>query len=139
MQIIERHLNNFLQKKLTPLLLIVVPLGQTFSSYICIKFRSSIPLPVFLMFPMMLFDALGNNIVLFTFASWIYSRSHEAIVFSIKQTRKYKKKSVLKKSIRACAPLKIRFGSNYMDRCTALVIQNNILNNTMSLLLIKNK
>jgi hypothetical protein len=137
MQILERILNNFLVYKITPLILVVGPYSQIFGIYTCIKFNSKFPFYVFMMFALICINAIVCNIVLFTFASWIQVQSQEAIVLWEKQCCKYKRRSLLKKMIKTFVPLKIKFGSNFMDRGTALVIQNYVFNQTMSLLLIK--
>jgi hypothetical protein len=136
--ILERIFNNFLKNKLTPMLLGGVPLGQVFCIYTCIKFHGKIPLPAFLMFLILGLDTVINNTLLFTLASRIHNESQDAIALWEKNSYKYSRKSGLKKIIRGFTPLKIRFGSNFIDRSTALVIQNEVLELTMSLLLIKN-
>jgi hypothetical protein len=135
-QIIERYFNNFLQNGLAPAMVIIVPCIQITGQYVCIKLHSQIPMPGFLLFPLILFDAGLHNIVVFSMASSIHNASTETLA-TWKRIHGGKKKSWERKQIKACSAMKVKFGSNYMDRSTALVIQNFCMTTTMSLLLIK--
>jgi hypothetical protein len=48
-QILESMLNNFLKQRITPSVLCGVPLVQTFTFYLCIKFHEVFPPLVFLL------------------------------------------------------------------------------------------
>jgi hypothetical protein len=138
-QILESMLNNFLKQRITPLVLCGVPLMQMFTFYLCIKFHEVFPPLVFLLFPIVFVDSLVINVVVFTLASWVFTKSQKAINLLQKNAAKSGRKSLIKKQIRSYSAMKIKFGSNFVDRFTPFLIQSNVLSQTASLLLIKIK
>lgn len=46
-------------------------------------------------------------------------------------------KKLIRRQVKGCSMLKVKFGSNFIDRGTPLVIQNFCINQTVSLTLIK--
>jgi hypothetical protein len=118
-------------------MLIIAPWAQIFSQYVCLKLHSQIPIHLFILFLLLCLNCWVHNIFVFTLSSWIHNESHDVLHLWKNYSGKRNRKSGIKKQIKACTVLKIRFGSNYIDRCTALVIQNNVLNMTISLLLLK--
>jgi hypothetical protein len=137
--VLENILNNFLRKRVTPLLISICPFVQMFSQYLCIKFHGRVPPLVFLIFPVVFIDAFAVNVFSLTLASWVFSNSQTVISILKENAKKPGRKSEVRKQIKSYSPLKIKFGcGNFVDRCTPFVIQSMILSQTASLLLIKN-
>lgn len=101
-----------------------------------ITMHREIPMPVFLIFPVILVDASVNNILVFTLASWVFNSSVKYLKGVEKMTLQFRSQSLIRKQLKSCGTLKIKFGSNFIDNGTPLVIQNFCLNQTMSIILI---
>lgn len=136
MQIVEKVLNDYMRYRIVPAVITVIPGLQIVPQYVCIKLHDVIPMPGFLLFPTYFLDCTLVNILVFTMASWVNSAS-EGIIRKWRQRAGMKRKSVLRKQMLACCPLKIRFGINNIDRGTPLNIQNFCMDQTVQLLLIR--
>lgn len=136
LQLLEETFNAFLMRRVVPALMICSPGIQVIAQYVCIN--HNISMPGFLIFPLMGLDASIANILIYTLASKVWSGSEK-----IRQSLRdnvipfQKSKSLRKRQIASLSLLKIKFGSNYIDRGTSLNIQNFCFNQTMSLTLIK--
>ncbi|OXA47836.1 hypothetical protein Fcan01_17249 [Folsomia candida] len=97
--------------------------------------RVEYPFPT--IFPVIQLEATLNNIVIFTLASWVFNSSIKSLKKLDGTTLQFVRRSVIRKKLKACGTLKIKFGSNFIDSGTPLVIQNFCLNQTMSLILMK--
>lgn len=135
-QILEKHMNDITNVYILPALIIGVPLLQIVSQYVSITMHDDIPMPGFVLFPIMSVEAIITNVVVFTPASWVNGRSTRILARYARKITHCVRKSVVVKERKACTMLKIKFGSNYVDQSTPLVIQNFCLNQTMSLILI---
>lgn len=136
-QVLEKMFNVFLKDQIVPGMVSCLPGIQIFSQYVCIKLHSEIPMPGLLVFPMVLLDAVLNNILMFTLASSVNTLSGKILSSWRKALELFKRRTPIKKQLKACTLMKIQFGSNYIDNGTPLVIQNFCLSQTLSLLLIK--
>ncbi len=132
MQILEIHLNNYASVRIVPVFMFGVPLVEILSLFAIIKFHSQLPLPGFLILTEGFFTALTSTMVFETVASLLNTRSIEML--SVWRRLGFKNK-VQRKKIRSQRPLKIRYGSNYIDQGTSLVSQDFCINQTVSLLL----
>lgn len=94
-------------------------------------------MPGFLVFPMILFDAVIVNMLTITLASNVHKESVKLLRVMAKNAIGQGQYAVTKRQLRACTLLKIKFGSNFIDRGTPLVIQTFCLNQTVSLGLIR--
>lgn len=130
-------MNSYVTQRIVPALIIGGPILQIVAQYVCIKIRDEIEMPGFLVFPLLLLDATLLNVLVFTCASWVYNVSVQVMRTQERNLLTDKKNSVLRRSAKACAVLKIKFGSNFIDNGRPLVIQNFCLNQTASLILIK--
>lgn len=130
-------MNAYLMEKIVPCMVCGVPLLQIVVQCVCITMHSEIPMPVFLIFPIILVDAMTTNILIFTLASWVFNSSTKSLKKLDLTTLQYARRSVVRKQLKSCGTLKIKFGSNFIDKGTPLVIQNFCLDQTMSLILIK--
>ncbi|OXA47974.1 hypothetical protein Fcan01_17295 [Folsomia candida] len=107
-QILEKYMNGFLMARVAPMMVMSIPAIQ-----------------------------IACGLLVYTFASWVSSTSTKVLQTHAGVTVQFGgKRSVLAREIRACGALKIKFGSNFIDNGTPLVIQNFCLNQTVNLLLI---
>ncbi|OXA49376.1 hypothetical protein Fcan01_15930 [Folsomia candida] len=136
-QLVEKIMNAFSMEQVVPSIVCGIPLLQIVLQYVIITMHGEIAMPVFLMFPATLFNAVVNNMLIFTLASWVYNSSVKVLRKLDMTILQYTRKSVIRKQWKSCGRLKIKFGSNFIDGGTPLVIQNFCLNQTMSLILIK--
>lgn len=138
-QLLETSFNEFLMVRTVPAMVAFIPTLQIVSQYVCIKMRGEIEMPGFLLFPLILVDSVGVNLLVFTLASWVnnistkFLHTLDAKIAGRRGTRKW----MLRKEKIACGVLKIKFGSNFIDSGTPLVIQNFCLTQTMSLILLR--
>lgn len=78
-QILEKYLNASLMTRVVPSIIFCIPGIQIVEQYVCIKFRTALPLMGFLVFPLMATNAITNNILALTMASWVHSASQNAL------------------------------------------------------------
>lgn len=136
-QVLEKSFNDFLMIRIVPALLIFSPGLQLIVQYVCINHHRDIPMPGFLVFPLIGGDAGINNILVFTLASGINIASERAIQGMRNKVIGLEQGKLLRRRLRGCSVLKVKFGSNFIDRGTPLVIQNFCINQTVALTLIK--
>jgi hypothetical protein len=112
-----------------------MPAIQLFAAYVCIKLHETMSLPAVVFFILIYMDA---NILL-TAATTPASRIHIKSNNLLKKWMSRKdvmKCAILRKTLKACPPLKIRFGSNWVDQSTPLVFQDTSARQTVSFVLI---
>ncbi|OXA47716.1 hypothetical protein Fcan01_17514 [Folsomia candida] len=136
-QVLEKHLNEWLKPVLVPSLITLAPSLQILSQYVCIQMHNDIPMPGFLVVPLIVQNTIIVNILVFTLASYVFSSSARVMQNIKRRIRKEPRRSTIKKDLKACSIMKIKFGTNFVDRGTPLVIQDFCLSQTMQLLLIK--
>lgn len=130
-------MNAFLKDRLLPGIMICSPLMQTAGMYVSINLHGEISMPGFLLFPIIAIDTGITNILVFTMASAVHNVSHRALTSLRRNSMKLPGMKLSKRQMMAFSNLKIKFGSNFIDRGTPLVMQNFCINQTMSLTLIK--
>ncbi|XP_035715556.1 uncharacterized protein LOC118438863 [Folsomia candida] len=136
-QILEKYMNGCTMVRIVPSMVLCTPNLQIISQFVSIKLHSKIAMPGFLIFPLIMVDAVIVNVFVYTLASWVNSTSTKLLQTQVRRTVQFGgKKSQLAREIRACGVLKIKFGSNFIDNGTPLVIQNFCFNQTLNLLLI---
>ncbi|OXA42127.1 hypothetical protein Fcan01_23150 [Folsomia candida] len=119
-----------------------VPTIEIITLFVVINFYQEIPLPGFLAFPVHGMNTTMCNIVAFTLASLVHNVSERTLIalknriVTINLSRG-RKGSIINRKLKVYSVLKVKFGSNYIDRGTPLVIQNFCINQTMSLTLVK--
>ncbi|OXA38752.1 hypothetical protein Fcan01_26387 [Folsomia candida] len=138
-QILEKSFNDFLMVMIVPAMMICSPGIQLIVQYVCINHHKDIAMPGFLVFPTLGLDAGINNVLVFTLASHINIGSEKALQGMKEKVMGLEKRKLMKRQIRACSVLKVKFGSNFIDRGTPLVIQNFCVNQTVALTLIKSR
>ncbi|OXA64379.1 hypothetical protein Fcan01_00593 [Folsomia candida] len=138
-QILEKSFNAFLMPRIVPATMFCVPAIEILAFYVCISFHADISMPAFLIFPVMAVCAGMNNILVITLASRVNVASQKMKIAVQKRTVGRCRRALAKRQIRACNVLKIKFGSNFIDEGTPLVMQNFCINQTMSLALVKRR
>lgn len=139
-QLLEKILNDALHDKLAPAIIGIGPLIQVFTQFVCVKLYSKIPLPGFLVFPIILINSLISNLVIQTLAAKVNSISAELLLLLKSELSCFPTKSKTRKQnwkeLTACKPTRIQFGQNFVDMGTPLVIENFCINQTVSILLL---
>lgn len=113
--------------RILPALMIIVPSMQVIVQYVCVVHHDDIAMPGFLVFPLMGVDAIASNLLIYTFASFVHNDS-EKLVKSLERkffqgSTKWSR-SFVKRMIKSLTVLKIKFGANFIDRGTPLIVQN---------------
>ncbi|OXA49809.1 hypothetical protein Fcan01_16002 [Folsomia candida] len=138
--VLEKSINAVLMERILPCFILCVPVVEIVSIFVCISFHDDIAMPGFVMFPILGLDAILATTICLTLASKVHNvskmlarrlRSAEIMVRNRDMT--------MSREIKALSPLKIKFGSNFVDRRTPLVIQNFCVTKTMTLSIIRAK
>ncbi|XP_035711826.1 uncharacterized protein LOC118437130 [Folsomia candida] len=135
-RLIEKILNHSMKGQLIPAMIGVVPQVQVFTQFVCIKLYSKIPLPGFIIFPLLLIDAAITNLVIETIAAKVNTNSVKMLSELNNELKSFSAKSKYRKELRACTATRIQFGQNFVDKGTPLVIENFCINQTVSVLLL---
>lgn len=135
LQVLEKYMNAFLERRIVPVTMLTIPLNQIIGQYVSICLHDTIPMPFFLMFPLIAVDTGVCNVLVFTLASWVHSGSLD-VLRKLRRLTCGRRNSVFAKNLKSCSLLKIKFGSNFIDRGTALVIQDFCMNQTANLVMI---
>ncbi|OXA64115.1 hypothetical protein Fcan01_00282 [Folsomia candida] len=132
----DSNLGKILQ--ILPSIMLCIPGIQIITLYVTLNHHSDIAMPGFLVFPLIAVNCGMNNVLAFTLASFVNSASEKVMESLAKKASGLSgKKSLIKRQIRGCSVLKVKFGSNFIDRGTPLVVQTFCINETVSLTLIK--
>ncbi|OXA48093.1 hypothetical protein Fcan01_17346 [Folsomia candida] len=141
-QILEKSFNSYPMNKVVPVMVFGVPGVEIITLFVSINFYHEIALPGFLVFPLIGLDTTLHNICVFSLASLVHNVSVKVLDALRQKTVPMilhggRNRSIITRQLRACSVLKVKFGSNYIDRGTPLVIQNFCITQTMSLTLVK--
>ncbi|OXA42961.1 hypothetical protein Fcan01_22300 [Folsomia candida] len=134
--ILEKSFNAFLSEKLIIMVLFGNPVIQIFALFGCISFRQEFPMPGFLVFPLFLVASGMSSIIIITLASRINGFSRDVLT-SLERATFNQGTKVKRRELIACNVLKIKFGPNFIDNATPLVLQNFCINQALSLILLK--
>lgn len=137
--LIEKILNHSMKGQLVPAMIGVVPQIQVFTQFVCIKLYSKIPLPGFIIFPLLLIDSAINNLVIETMAAKVNTNSVKLLSALNCELKSLPRRSKCRKALKACTATRIQFGQNFVDKGTPLVIENFCINQTVSLLLLNSR
>ncbi|OXA42419.1 hypothetical protein Fcan01_22871 [Folsomia candida] len=138
-QVLEKSFNAFVSEKLVPTIKFCLPALQIFALYVWITLHATIALPGFAIFPLLAINAGISNILVITLAS-IVNISSEGVLNALGQKVvgcQGGKRALIRREVEACGVLKVKFGSNFIDRGTPLVMQNFCITQTVSLCLVK--
>lgn len=138
-QILEKSFNAYLLPAVIPATIFCVPIIEIIGYFACITLHQEVSMPGFLIFPLMATEAGISNIFVITLASQVHVGSQQVKIALEKRSMGRCKMALVKRQIRAMDVLKIKFGQNFIDAGTPLVMQNFCINQTMSLALVKGR
>ncbi|OXA41340.1 hypothetical protein Fcan01_23704 [Folsomia candida] len=138
-QVLEKSLNAVLKDSILPAFVLCAPLIQIVCMFVCINLHAEIEMPGFVMFPMLWLDAIWANVFVYTLASYIHNVSKKLLQEFRNMAVCIENEGLMRKEMKAMSRLKIKFGSNFIDRTTPLTIQNFCWSRTMTLTLIWTK
>lgn len=131
LQVLNRVMNSILLTKVTPTMVSVAPAIQVFGQYVCIMLHKEIPYPQFILFPVTVWNSFACNMFFLSFASAMFGRSERVL----KRMRGLSANKKIRRKVRASWELRLKFGSNYVDQGTPLVIQDFCILQTVNLIL----
>ncbi|OXA43292.1 hypothetical protein Fcan01_22065 [Folsomia candida] len=79
-QMLEKSFNDFLMDRIVPAMLLCSPGVQLIVQYVCINHHNDIPMPGFLVFPIIGWNGGITNVLVYSLASGIHSASEAALV-----------------------------------------------------------
>ncbi|OXA47796.1 hypothetical protein Fcan01_17086 [Folsomia candida] len=109
------------------------PILQIFCTFVLIKLSHHLPSQGYLTYPFAIFTCFTVCMVFETFAAQLFVNSEHLYTDWKKELGLTK---VNRRGIRALRPMRMKVGSNFIDRGTALVTQDFCINQTVSLLLL---
>jgi hypothetical protein len=134
LQLLEGAWNNLCKNSMQMLHLMAASSIFTISVYSSIKFVNEIPLTA-----LFLLAALYINCATCILAGC--TSAGNVHMYSLELIHSWKVKCVgsriVRQRLRACTPLKIKLGTNYIDKLTPLVIMDFTISQTVSVLLIQ--
>lgn len=132
LEIVGKELNHFGSSRIVPAVLIVCPMVQIFYTFVLIKFYKTQSVGGIITYCTVVILCVLASMAFDTFASQIGVKSDQ-------RRKEWGKerglKKVERKILTSLQPIRIRIGSNFVDRDTALVTQDFCLKQTASLLL----
>ncbi|OXA62248.1 hypothetical protein Fcan01_00051 [Folsomia candida] len=123
-QILEKSVNAYVMDRIMPAYILGGPIVQIVSMFACINLHNEIKMPGFILFPMLAVDAISANTISLTLASCVYRFSKQVLQRLRNVSTCSGCNKLTKREMKSISILKIKFGSNFIDRKTPLVIQN---------------
>ncbi|OXA40373.1 putative AC9 transposase [Folsomia candida] len=133
LQILEVVLNFAIRDKVFPTFLVSCPSMQILATFVCIKYHDGMAGTHLIFLALLSLDTEVLNVIYCTAAGVVYEKS-ETYLKGLKGLVRGKEE---RKMLKSYTPLRVRFGSNFMDRLTPLVIQQFCAIQTMNLLLLR--
>lgn len=119
LQILEGVLNAACREKILPPFLVSFPLMQILATFVCIKFHDVMGGTHFIFLVLLSLEAEILGLIYCTAEGVIYDKS-ETYLKGMKGVVRSKEE---RKMLKSYTPLRVRFGSNFLDRFTPLVFQ----------------
>lgn len=132
LQILEKQLNRTLSTRVIPAILVVVPAVEIFCTFVVIKLLRFLPSEEFYTYPYATFICVTVLMVFETFAAQLFVNSEQLCTDWLKEPGLTR---LNRRRIRSLQPMRIKVGSNFVDRGSALITQDFCINQTVSLLL----
>jgi hypothetical protein len=127
------------RKWVLPLILQAATSVCIISLCVCLIMSGQIPVPGFLLFPLLLLNCVCFIIFVCTKASSVNTMSSLLIAEQRNKLANSNKNTLLRKVVKSIVPLKVEFGCNYIDKLTPLVLLDFCINQTVSVLIIRNR
>lgn len=134
LQVFESLLNSTVRYRVWPALTAYLPALHVLGAVACIKFHKHLALPNFVFVISVSIIVAVTELIFYTGCSKIYGNSLSWL--SCVKSGGMKMNKVERKMVRSMQPLRIWFGSNFVDELTPLVIQNFCTDQTVSVLLL---
>jgi len=119
-----------------PSLLLTATVLFFISTYVCLKLVGKIPMPGFLLFPGVLVNCIGVLLLMTNEAANVFGNSKQVLDECKIIIQPPHKSKLVYQMAAACTPMKVRFGQNFIDKLTPLIMMNFCLSQTVSILLI---
>lgn len=132
LQVLETILNASVRRRIFPAVLVLGPGMQIVSMFAYIKYHDVMKGSQLVFFLLLALDPTILNVMYCTGAGMVYGKSCK---YLMGMKGKVKGKAEMK-LLKSYAPLKVRFGGNFMDQLTPLVIQEFCSVQTANLLLL---
>ncbi|OXA44922.1 hypothetical protein Fcan01_19884 [Folsomia candida] len=133
-QILVKQIDVVFKNLFIPGVYAVASNGIVFSLYVCIRMHSTISIAGLSFFVTLLMDFILTIGVDLASMGYVNLKSSQ-LTEKWKNMEGFGRKSEAKRISRSFQPLKIRFGSNFIDHLTSLVVLDHCLSLTVSLLL----
>lgn len=133
LQVLEKLINSCVTTRIFPIVAVASPSVQIFCGFVIIEYHSSLEFLHFAALLIVVFTGVVFNLVLFGAGKRIYSKSLRELTAAKKASCQNK---CQRRVVKSMMPLRIWFGSNYVDNLTPLVIQDFCMLQTNNLLLL---
>lgn len=134
LQITEKILNSIFRTRVFLPLLVAVPLIQILSGVAFLTQYHTTGSLFLIVFVVTWFEATFTTMLSLSAGSVIYTKTSDWILDGRRQGGG---RELGRKLLKSCRPLRLEFGSNFIDRLTPLVMQEFCVRNTASLLLLR--
>lgn len=135
LMILEKLINSCVRARIFTIITMLCPILQIFGSYIIIKFHSSLEWSQLITVIMIDYYCILYNVMALGGAGSIHSKSCEWLIMTKNDCLEHKSNKFRRREIKSMTPLRIWFGSNFVDHLTPLVIQHFCIGQTINLLL----
>lgn len=132
LQVLESILNSCIRRTLLPTVLIVCPSMQILTTFVFIKYNDTMSSSQMIFVSLFAVDTFVLNVLYSTGAGVIYRKSK----VYLEGLRDQVKAKFEKRLLKSYVSLKVKFGTNFIDESTTLVIQHFCSTETANLLLL---
>lgn len=136
LQVVEKLLNDCVKGRIFPIVAFTLPALQVMTCFAVTKLHDKIGLSSLIIYLCLYIDVLIFNMLVFTGAGRVYLFSQTWIQ---KLAKTFPFSKLKTKTLKSFKPLRVEFGSNFVDPLTPLVIQHFCVNQTVSLLVLTSK
>lgn len=132
LQVLEKEQNRFGSERVVPAILVVAPIVQIFCTFVLIKLARSLTSEGYITYPFIISVCVVACMLFETFAAQLGIKSKKLSGDWLMEKNISK---INRRVIKSFQPIRIKVGSNFIDRGTALVTQDFCITQTVSLLL----
>lgn len=138
LQILEKQTNDCVGVVIFPVFAIGFVAIQFFALYVCIKMHESMSVVSLGFFFLCYVDASALQYTILTTGSRIFVLSSEMLLSLRDISARNHTSREMRKTLKAFLPLQIKFGVNFVDNATPLVVQDMCIRQLTSSLLVTN-
>ncbi len=133
LQVLEQHLNSCIRSFIFPSIAFVVPCTQIVAAFAICRLHNSMETSMLIFLMVVFSETFCINILLFSGAKKAHIQSEKWLLKMWELNRKDK---IQRRVVKSMLPLRMWFGSNWVDRMTPMVIQQFCSIQTSNLLLV---